>query len=358
MDIYRIQKDLIRWYGKNQRLLPWRKTKDPYYIWVSEVMLQQTQVNTVIPYYLQFQEQFPDLEALARADLTQVLKAWEGLGYYGRARNFHKAARLIMENHQGRIPSSAENFRKLPGVGPYITAAVQSIAFNQPLPVVDGNVKRLLSRLVGIDTPVNQSGADKIFREWAEKLLDTKRPGDFNQAMMELGALICRPKQPDCRQCPLQYGCLAFKNKKILQYPKRIKPKPIPEYHIVAGIIRRKGHLLITRRKPEGLLGGLWEFPGGKIQKGETPETACLREIKEEVNLTVQIDSHLTQVKHAYTHFRIEMEVFLCSHPSGRLKLKGPVDYKWIGPGDMNKYPFPKANHKFFPALLGALKEG
>jgi A/G-specific adenine glycosylase len=350
-EIPSLRKALIDWYMVNQRELPWRKVSDPYPIWVSEVMLQQTQVATVLPYYHEFLKRFPNLPKLARANLQEVLKAWEGLGYYARARNLHKAAAVVVSQHQGNIPQSWQDFRKLPGVGDYIAAAVLSIAFNQPYSVVDGNVKRVLSRLFVMQEPVNQSPANKIFQLSAADLLDTKMPGTFNQALMELGATVCKPRNPLCRTCPVQAWCLAYQGDRISEFPRKLKKQPTPQYQIAVGVVFKNGRVLITRRKPEGLLGGLWEFPGGKIKTREKAPAACIREIKEEVNLEVKVDSHLCRVKHAYTHFKIQMAVFCCSYISGRVKLNGPVDHRWIRLNQLEDYPLPKANHKFLAKL-------
>lgn len=351
--ISQIQTQLISWYKKNQRPLPWRKTDDPYYIWVSEVMLQQTQVNTVLPYYRAFILRFPNVKSLAEADINDVLKVWEGMGYYARARNLHQSAKTVVEKHDGKIPGNWHDFRKLAGVGEYIAAAVLSIAFHQPHPVVDGNVKRVLARLLQIDAAVNKSASYKLFREASEKLLDPQKPGIFNQAIMELGALICKPKKPNCNICPLQFFCRAYQSNTLNEYPKRIENPLRPEYHIAVGVVFKNNHVLITRRKLEGLLGGLWEFPGGKVRKGESAETACVREILEEVNISVEIDSYLTHVKHAYTHFKIRADVFCCKYLAGEVRLKGPIDYRWIKLHEIERYPFPKANHKFIPLLIG-----
>ncbi|MFH2219030.1 MAG: A/G-specific adenine glycosylase [Pseudomonadota bacterium] len=349
--ISRLRKRLIAWYGENQRKLPWRETDDPYRIWVSEVMLQQTQVNTVLPYYQRFFLYFPELKHLARADLQDVLKAWEGLGYYARARNLHRSAKIVFEKYGGKIPENPSRFRELPGVGNYIAAAVMSIAFCQPHSVVDGNVKRVIARLLQLDAPVNKSVSYGKFKAVSDRLLDTRNPGIFNQAMMELGALKCTPRKPDCSTCPIIFFCRAHHAGTVNEYPKRVKLPPTPEYHIAVGVVYKNGHVLITRRKSEGLLGGLWEFPGGKVRKDESAETACLREIKEEVNLSVEIASFLTRVKHAYTHFKVRVDVFCCKYIAGDVQLKGPVDYQWIELYEIEQYPFPKANHKFIPLL-------
>lgn len=345
------QKILLDWYRRNHRPLPWRKTSKPYDIWVSEVMLQQTQVKTVVPYYQRFRKRFPDLKTLAEAELEEVLKVWEGLGYYSRARNLHKAAQQCVAEFNGEIPDNLKMFQQLAGVGAYIGAAVQSIAFNRPHAVVDGNVKRVLARLIKNDAPVNQSSSHKIFQTEADRLLETNSPGLFNQAMMELGATICKPQTPNCALCPVRSFCAVFASGAQSEYPKRVKKRPIPTYHIAVGVIFKNDQILITRRKPEGLLGGLWEFPGGKVEENETAQHACIREIKEELNLDVEIASHVTQIKHAYTHFKINMDVFYCRYVSGRVRLNSAVAYRWIALNEIDRYPFPKANHKFIPLL-------
>jgi A/G-specific adenine glycosylase len=348
---FEFQRVLIDWYVIHHRPLPWRETSDPYAVWVSEVMLQQTQVKTVVPYYRSFLRRFPDVSRLARADAQEVLKMWEGLGYYARARNLHKAAEIIHRAYGGDLPEDMKLFRKLPGVGEYIASAVLSIAYNQPYAVVDGNVKRVIARLNKIDAPVNGANSVKPFRSAAKELLAEKEPGKFNQAMMELGALVCTPRHPACSNCPVNGFCQAFRTGTADQYPKRVKKSKTPLFHIAAGVVKKGRKVLITRRKPEGLLGGLWEFPGGNVKKNETAEAACVREIKEEVNLKVRTEAHITRIRHAYTHFKIIMDVFYCTYLEGSIRLNGPVDFRWIRLDEIDDYPFPGANHKFIPLL-------
>ncbi len=356
-EITLFRKDLLAWFETHSRQLPWRETEDPYCIWVSEVMLQQTQVKKVLEYYQQFVKRFPDVESLAGAALQDLLKTWEGLGYYARARNLHKAAQVVVGDLAGEIPADYAGFRKLPGVGDYIAAAVQSIAFNRPYAVVDGNVKRVLARLFLIDAPINQSASGQIFQEKADLLLDQTAPGIFNQAMMELGATVCRPQSPTCIVCPVNTACRAFQTVRQEDFPVRQKPKPLPEYYTVAGVIRKGDQILITQRKLEGLLGGLWEFPGGKIQVKETAEQACVRAIREETNLLVEPTEYLTRVKHAYTHFKIVMDVFHCNYQSGEIVLNEAVDYRWITADQIDQFPFPRSNHKFIPLLIQGKEE-
>jgi len=350
-EISSFQSHLLNWYTKNHRRLPWRETDDPYRIWISEVMLQQTQVKTVLPYYKRFCEHFPDVKSLAFASEQSILKLWEGLGYYARARNLHRSAGMILEKFNGTIPDNLPQIKQLPGVGDYIAAAVLSIVYHQVIPVVDGNVKRVLARLYCSNQPVNIHASYTHYQDLAVTLIDPLHPGLFNQAMMELGAVVCKPKHPDCTLCPVCSFCMAHKGNRVVDYPKRIPSRITPLHYIVVGVVFKKDYLLITRRKSEGLLGGLWEFPGGKVLPGEGAENACIREIKEEVGLDVGIFSYLTRVKHAYTHFRIVMDVFLCTFLRGNIRLNGPVDYRWIRIEEIDSFPFPKANHKFIPLL-------
>ncbi len=316
-------------------------------------MLQQTQVKKVLEYYQEFIRRFPNIQRLAKADLQEVLKAWEKMGYYARARNLHKAARMIVQEMNGEIPVDYARFHKLPGVGDYIAAAVQSLAFDKPFPVLDGNVKRVISRLFLIESSLNTPTVARSLKVRTSELLDRDRPGLFNQAMMELGAVVCRPRKPICRACPVPSLCQAYQKGRQNHIPMITKAKPVPTHHIACGVIFKDNQILITQRNSSGLLGGLWEFPGGKVRPGETPEQACVREVKEEVNLSVEIVEPLTRVKHAYTHFRIVLDVFRCRYHSGEVALRGPADYRWIRINEIDKYPFPGATHKFIPLLVG-----
>lgn len=345
------RRGLLGWYERQKRPLPWRKTRDPYRIWVSEVMLQQTQVKTAQPYYERFSKRFPTLCTLAGADMEEILKQWEGLGYYARARNLHRACALVLERHGGRVPDTWDLFRALPGVGDYIAAAVLSIAFNRPHAVVDGNVKRVLARLLTMTAPVNRTASHRLFQEQADRLLDRRRPGDFNQAMMELGALVCTPTAPQCPLCPLARFCAAHRKGVTARYPRRAASRPVPEIEAAVGVVFKNGRVLITRRPEQGLLGGLWEFPGGKLREGESPAAACVREIREEVNLEVVVESALAQIRHAYSHFRLRLHVFRCRYTSGRVRLNGPAAHRWVRIADFDRFAFPKANHKFIPLL-------
>ena len=343
---------LVTWFNSYQRDMPWRRTDDPYRIWVSEVMLQQTQVKKVVGYYERFIERFPDVQHLAVAPLQDVLKVWEGLGYYARARNLHKAAQVIVNELDGKVPQDYATFRKLPGVGDYSAAAVQSIAFDAPYAAVDGNIKRVLARLFLMGAPINDAKSAKLFQAKADELLDRNVPGLFNQAVMELGATVCRPQSPTCLICPVNSFCEAFYMARQDEFPKRRETKPTPEHYLAVGVIYNGAdEVLITQRQLDGLLGGLWEFPGGEIAEGETAEVACVRNIAEVVNLSVKNMRYLTHVRHAFTHFKIVVDVFECDYQTGEVVLNGPLDAKWIEIGALGDYPLPRATHKFLDKL-------
>jgi len=343
--------DLLLWYLENKRDLPWRRTNDPYRIWVSEVMLQQTQVDTVIPYYQRFLKKYRSIKALAKAKEDELLKVWEGLGYYSRALNMKVAASEMVESNSGRMPSRYERLIALKGIGPYIAAAVSSIAFGEPRPVVDGNVLRVFSRFWGVSDDVMKQKTRQGFVDRLTVNIERENPSDFNQAVMELGALICSPKKPNCAICPIRRNCFARKNSRQVDYPVKIKKGKVPHYNIAIGIIQKRGRYLIAKRKPGQLLGGLWEFPGGKIKEDETRESALKREIKEETNLTVGVGEVCATVNHAYSHFKVTLHAYHCSVKSGRAKPNSAEELRWIRPSDMKDYPFPGANRKILEKL-------
>ncbi|MEO0409863.1 MAG: A/G-specific adenine glycosylase, partial [Cyanobacteria bacterium P01_A01_bin.135] len=275
-----LRRSLLEWYGTFGRQLPWRSTRDPYAIWISEVMLQQTQVKTVLPYYQRWLERFPTARALASADLQTVLKQWEGLGYYARARNLHRAAQLVVERHGGQFPEALGAAMALPGIGRTTAGGILSAAYNQPVSILDGNVKRVLARLVALESPPNR--ILKLLWRYSDLLLDPEQPRDFNQALMDLGATRC-DRRPDCPRCPWQSHCRAFHTNRQLDLPMREVRPPLPHKNIGVGVIWHQRQILIDRRRPEGLLGGLWEFPGGKLEAGETVADCIRREIREEL---------------------------------------------------------------------------
>jgi len=349
----KINSSLLGWFEQYQRPMPWRETSDPYKIWIAEVMLQQTQVNTVEPYFHRFILIFPTVQSLAEADIHRVMKAWEGLGYYSRARHLHAASRQMMSRFQGMIPDNLTDLLSLPGIGRYTAGAILSIAFGKPAPVLDGNVIRVLTRVFHVTDNIDKAITRKVLWELAERLLPKDNIRSFNQALMELGALICKPVNPNCSICPLLSVCQASKLRLQAMLPVRSPRKPVPHYDVTAGVIWKANRLLITLRPPKGLLGGLWEFPGGKVKPKETLEACLKREIMEELNLKVDIKFHLISVKHAYTHFKITLHAFECQYQNGHIR-KDPDaidDFRWIAASELDQYAFPGADRKVITAI-------
>jgi A/G-specific adenine glycosylase len=311
---------LLSWYDKEQRTLPWRSSvKNPYHTWLSEIMLQQTTVVTVIPYFHRFIERWPTVEDLAKASLDEILTEWQGLGYYSRARSLHKCAQELTKC----FPSTESELIKLPGIGPYTAAAIASIAYDRKAAAVDGNVVRVMSRyhLIPMPKPIEE------VKEKLEKVLPNGRCGDFTQALMELGALICRPKNPSCHQCPFQWDCQAYQNNKVDQFPVRIQKKKLPTRYTTAFIIRRDDQAILLRKRPQtGLLGGMMEVPTTNWENTKS-------------------ENHVTHVKHTFTHFHLEVEVRQCP--------EGFVDEGiWVLPEDLSRYALPTIMKKVLQAGL------
>ncbi len=337
-------RDLLAWYHHAKRPLPWRDTRDPYAIWVSEIMLQQTRVDQALPYYQRFMAAFPTVESLADANLDAVLRAWEGLGYYARARNLHRAARMVRDCLEGQVPDSFSGLRALPGVGSYTAGAILSIAFEKPVAAVDANVRRVLARAFA------QCDGNAI-RQLAGALVPREAPGTFNQALMELGAAVCTPRAPSCNICPLRQPCRARAMDAVDSFPPRKRKKATPHYDVAAAmILDSSGRLLVQRRAEEGLLGGLWELPGGKREPGETLEGACSRELREELGVDVDVGERTHAIAHAYSHFRITLHVFRCRIRSGQPASRRPL--RWVLPSDLQKLAFPRATRRVLDAWL------
>jgi A/G-specific adenine glycosylase len=348
------REDLLDWYDDHKRQMPWRETDDPYAIWVSEIMLQQTRVDTVRAYYRRFLEAFPTVEDLAAADRDEVLKLWEGLGYYSRARYLHEAAAQVVEEHDGQVPETMDAIRDLKGIGPYTAAAVLSIAYQKPHAVLDGNVARLLTRIYAVDDDSTSSTTKRHLRRLANELLNRERPADFNQAMMELGSTVCTPTSPDCDACPVSTVCRAHAEGDEERYPITPDAKPVPHYDIaVALIFDDDGRLLIQRRPDEGQLAGLWEFPGGKYEEDadDSMEAACRREIREELGVDIAIEEPFYTLKHAYTHFKITLHAFRCRIADGDPTPREDQPMTWVTLDELEDYAFPRANGKLIEEL-------
>ncbi len=342
---------LLAWHRPEQRTMPWRQNRTPYRTWVAEVMLHQTQVQTVVPYYERFLARFPTVESLAAAALDDVLKAWEGLGYYARARNLHRGARQVVEGFGGQLPQTADELIRISGIGRYTAGAILSTAFGQDQPAVDGNVTRVLCRVFDIDTPPQGATAELLWT-LAEALLPHGQAGDFNEALMDLGATVCTPRKPDCARCPWASDCQANRLGLQAARPVRRPRRTIPHYDIAIGVIWHGDGVLISRRPPEALLGGLWEFPGGKIELGESPADALTREAGEELDIRVDDIQPFMIVQHAYTHFRVTLHVLQCRHVSGEPQCRACTDWRWEQVANLARYAFPTANRKIIAALL------
>ncbi len=342
---------LHRWYAKNRRPLPWRKTKDPYRILVSEFLLQQTQVAQAIPYYHRFIKRFPTLRFLALASQHDVLKAWEGAGYYARARNLHKASKIIAENYHGRVPSDYATLLSLPGIGPYMAAAISSIAFGEKKAVLDGNVIRIIARVNAVQQPVDEPKTKKKLQAVAQRWLESRPsipPSTHNQSMMELGALVCTPRSPDCAHCPLQKDCAAYRRGAQEEFPIKNARPARPLIAVATGLLLHRGKVLIAQRWGDDFLGGLWEFPGGKQEKGEKLPDTVRREFLEEVGLRIQPIRQLMVVRAEYTHKSVDMSVFLCRLVPRASSIPRAIDcqnVRWEKISNLRRYAFPKANH-------------
>lgn len=338
-----LSRRLLAWYRRNQRSLPWRETNDPYHIWISEIMLQQTQVDTVIPYYRRFLKVFPTVSSLACAPLQDVLKTWENLGYYSRARNLHAAAKVIMENFGGWIPDTFERIKTLPGIGEYTAGAILSIAYGKAHPAVDGNVRRILCRLLAIRKPVDDAREQKQLQKIAASMVPVKHPGDFNQALMDLGATICKPKNPECFRCPVAGLCQARLHDLQNVLPITVKTPAIPHRQAAAAVIRNsKDMLLVVQRPASGLLASLWKLPGGFIQEDENAENSLRQSVKKELAISIRPGKHLASVNHAYTHFRVTLHAYECRLPKGTPKPLGCQNWQWASPTDLKKLPMSK----------------
>tara|TARA_B000000475_G_scaffold200083_1_gene162662 strand:+ start:232 stop:1293 length:1062 start_codon:yes stop_codon:yes gene_type:complete len=342
---------VISWYNNNKEDFPWRMTKDPYKIWVSEIMLQQTQVKTVIPYYEKWIKKFPTIVDVANAPDEILFKYWEGLGYYNRVNNFRIACNQIINDYNGKIPETKDELITLKGIGDYTSSAISSIAFNKVNYVIDGNVKRVMARVLRIKI-LSKLSLKKI-NKFLTSNIDQSYPGSFNQALMDLGRDICKPKKPLCEICPISSFCMAYIKNQISKYPAiQKKTNKFPHYTIGVGVIWNKNKILITKRKKNALLGGLWEFPGGKILKNESIENCVKREIYEELSINVDILKFITKVKHSYSHFRITLHAYHCIYKKGKIVCNASDDWKWITPNQFKKFAFPKANHHIFPHIL------
>jgi A/G-specific adenine glycosylase len=343
-----LSRRLLEWYDQNARQMPWRGAGDPYAIWISEIMLQQTQVDTVVSYYQRWLSRFPTLASLASASEHEVLQLWEGLGYYSRARNLLKAARLVMERHHGQIPSSRRDLESLPGIGPYTAGAIASIAFGLDEPTLDGNIRRVMARLFNVTIAARSPEGEKYLWQLVAENLPTGRAGDYNQALMDLGATICTPQSPTCLICPVNPLCQACALGVQSERPVMPARPVVPHYIVTAAVIENEsGEMLIAQRPANGLLGGMWEFPGGKLEAGEDFSTGLKREIKEELDADITVGKAFGIYRHAYTHYKVTLHAFLCRMAAG--SLPRPIeasDIRWITVAELSGFPMGKIDRQ------------
>ncbi len=346
-------KPLIAWFERGHRPMPWRHRPTPYAVWVSEVMLQQTQVAAVIPYFRRFLRRFPSLAALARAPLGDVLKAWQGLGYYARARHLHAAARRVRQRHAGRLPRTHAALRALPGIGDYTAAAVASIAFGEPVPAVDGNVRRVGARLWAEADGGRPGAAPAALAARLRAAIPADKASSFNQALMELGALVCKPRRPRCQVCPIRRHCAAWRRHRDAVPPAIVAERRIPLVRAAVAVVWRGRRVLLAQRRPDQMLGGLWEFPGGKPRRGEWLADAARRETAEETGLRIKVGQRYGVVRHAYSHFRVQLTAFRCTAAPGRARARAAARVRWVPVDHVARYPLPRATEKIL-ALIGS----
>ena len=336
------------------RHYPWRaEPRTPYRVWVAEVLLQQTRAETAGPYYERFLARFPTVEALAAAPLDDVLKAWAGLGYYARARNLHRAAQQVVA--AGAFPTTYAGWRALPGVGDYIAGAVLSLAFGQDAPAVDGNGRRVLARLRAVADDVTKAATHRRLRAIAAELLPPGRAGAFNEALMDLGASVCTPRAPRCAECPWESDCEARVQGRAASLPVHPPRRALPHYDVTAAVIQHDGRLLIAQRRPDAMLGGLWEFPGGKCEPGESLADCLRRELREELAIEVGVGECMAVIPHGYTHFRITLHAFQCRLLAGEPQ---PIDcaaVRWVRPDELDAYAFPVTDQRIIVTLRDAV---
>ena len=349
----KLQHDILAWFQKEARDLPWRRTYTPYHVWISEIMLQQTQMDRVIDYFNRWMARFPDIASIVAADEEEVLKLWEGLGYYTRARNIIRSARIITTEYGGELPAEFDKLLQLPGIGKYTAGAIMSIAFNKEYPLVDANIERIFARLYNLDKQVKEKTTQAFIWRTARELLVPGRARDFNQAIMELGALVCLAKNPRCRICPIRIACKAFNLNLVAERPVLQTPPRTIYIEMATGILRHDSRILIQKRKPRGVWANLWEFPGGRLEPGETPEMALVREYLEETEVAVTILQKITTVYHGYMNYRVTLHCYFCNFANGIQEpvLHGAQEYRWITPADLPCYAFPAGHRQFIEHL-------
>ena len=336
---------LLKWYRQHGRTLPWRDHPDPYAVWVSEIMLQQTRVETVIPYFEKWMKLFPDVKALAQASERDVLNAWEGLGYYSRARNLHKAAQIVASKFSGQLPRDLTDLRALPGIGRYTVGAIASMAFGMDEPTLDGNLRRVFARLFDVSEFADSPAGEKMLWDLAAQNLPKGQAGDYNQARMDLGATICTPKSPRCLLCPLMEICESRKKGTQEQRPVLKPKKSVPHYVHAAAVIMERGRVLLSQRPSEGLLGGMWEFPNARVNAD--PAKELNQALNAACRLKLKKGDPLGIVQHAYTHFKVTVHAFRCDVVS----IPKEKNLKWVKITELGDYPMGKVDRQIADLL-------
>ena len=348
---------LLAWFRRSARRMDWRETEDPYRIWVSEVMLQQTRVGTVTPYYRRFLRSFPTVKALADAPLDRVLKAWEGMGYYTRARNLHKAARILLAERGGRLPSSVGELMALPGVGRSTAGAISAIAFRQDAPILDANVKRVVARLHAVRGDLRRPAVERSLWEYSRRTILQGKGREIALAMMDLGSTVCAPRIPRCPACPLARWCEARRHGLQDSIPRRPAKRILPHRVVVAAVIgNREGRILIDRRPEQGLLGGLWEFPRGNRERSETLTEALERELREEMGIRIEILGKIGTIRHVYSHFRMTLHAYRCRKTGG--SIRSSLEWKWAAPEELAELVFSRADRKLLEIIASRSVRG
>jgi A/G-specific adenine glycosylase len=342
---------LLAWFDVNRRDLPWRRTRDPYRVWVAEIMLQQTQVPTAIPYYRRFVRAFPTVRRLAAAPLDEVLRLWSGLGYYSRARNLHAAARLVVSRDGGRIPRTYEGLLALPGVGAYTAGALLSIVFGQRLPALDGNAARVLARVFRVRGDIRSGRPRRRLEAVARAAVPEERPGDHNQALMDLGSSVCVPQQPFCDRCPLAIICEArLRGEQDAIPAARRRPRP-RSVRMVAAVGRRRGRVLIVQRPEGGVWGGLWEFPNEELTPGQEPVAAARRFLRARFALHVTAATEMPSLRYGIVNQRVELSVSVCEVAPGPTKPGPGVRTRWVRPRELDGHAMPAPHRRIARAL-------
>lgn len=356
-----MQRVLLDWFRRTDRKLPWRKTYDPYHVWISEIMLQQTQMERGVQYFNRWLERFPNIAAVAEADEQEILKFWEGLGYYARARNLHAAAKILHDKYEDILPCAPEVLLSLPGIGPYTAAAISSIACNVDIPVIDANVLRVYARLFDIDSPIKTGAAKKSVEELAWQLLPKGQARPFNQALMDFGGMICLPRSPECNNCELQPYCLSFLRGTVHDRPVAVAGKKTILIEMATGVLEHEGKLFIQQRNPDDIWGGLWEFPGGRLEPHETPADTVVREYLEETGFSVAVCREITTVIHFYTRYKVILHCFACSlkdaNTSRIPELTAAQGYRWVFPEELSRYGFPAGHRKLLEYIASDCPE-